>query len=133
MAWNRRFATGRLTAPRTLRWGAVVLAAAVLGLIACSEYGFMDDFPPYPPTEPYLEEQELQRKRVLALREEERRRKNRFESESREAALAEWRRLEAQQRRGVERLRMEQERREGLPRYRGVDPEKLDEWERIVR
>jgi len=116
---------------RLLVWALTAAALVALGLIACSEYAFLDDFPEYAPAEPFLEERAVQGKRVNALREEQERLRNRYLSESREAALREWRELEAKKQQGLERLRAEQVRRELAKKHRG--PRNLDEWERIVR
>lgn len=108
---------------------ALVLAALALG--SCAENSFLDDFPPYAPTEPFLEEQHVQRLRVQSLREMEQRRENRYRSETREAALAEWRRLEELKMQGLRRIEADRARRSKL-QHRS-SPQQLEEWERIMR
>jgi hypothetical protein len=107
------------------------LAGAAVALGACSEYAFLDDFPPYPPAEPFLEERQLQRLRVEALRREEELKKNRYLTETREAALKEWRRLETMKTLGLRRIEAERERRARFQHRTG--PQQLEEWEHIMR
>lgn len=116
---------------RWWRWALGAAVLGVLGLIACSEYAFLDDMPPYAPAEPFIEERELQNKRVNAQREAEERQRNRYMTETREQAIREWRELEAKKQRGVERLRADQERRDHARKNRG--PQNLDEWQRLVK
>ena len=108
-----------------------MLACAALALPACSENAFLDDFPPYAPTEPFLDEQQIQRLRVEALRWEEEQKKNRYLTETREAALNEWRRLETMKVLGLRRIEAERQRRARSQHRTG--PQQLDEWERIMR
>ena len=107
------------------------LALAALALASCAENSFLDDFPPYAPTEPFLEEQHVQRLRVQALQQADALRKNRYLSETREAALAEWRRLEEMKMRGLRRIESERARRSKFQHRTG--PQQLEEWERIMR
>jgi hypothetical protein len=108
-----------------------LLLLVVLAPGACSQHAFLDDLPPYPPTEPFLEEQEARRLRLQANHAEKERLRNRYLSEAREKSFLEWQRLDGLREQALRRLEADRARR--APRVRRVNAERLEEWERIVR
>jgi hypothetical protein len=111
----------------------LILVLAGLAWASCSNrYAFLDEFPDYPPTEPYLENQELQAKRVEWLRRERARREREQEQRTSEEKSREWAQLQAQQERGLAALEAREARRarsEANPRTKAED---LEQWNRIV-
>lgn len=71
---------------------AAVLGFALLG--ACGG-SFLDDFPPYPPTETYLEEQEVMELRLRALAEERARNEAEYWEQRWARSEVDWRRMDA--------------------------------------
>lgn len=117
---------------RLLRAGAIPVALALGLLLAGCTGGASDlDFPPYPPTDPFLEQQEQMQRRVEANRELRARRRHRATAASRLHHLREWSRLQRRQEIGL-MIRRQEEMRRRHPDDR-ADPRRLREWRRIVR
>jgi hypothetical protein len=77
----------RLLAPS--RIGCVLLGFAAL-LANCSDGAGLPEFPIYPPTEPFLEEQDQRKSRALAIAEFQRRERLKYGIKNQEENLAAW-------------------------------------------
>jgi hypothetical protein len=117
-----------------LRIPAVVLLLAGLAsaLASCSEFGFLDDFPEYPPTEPYLENQALLAKRVQAQRIERARREQEHQQRTSDEKVREWQQVQERKEREVAAARDLKARRTRDRSNPRVKAEDLAEWQRIV-
>ena len=121
--------------PQLKRAAAAVQTGLFLALVpavmaACTN-SFLNDFPEFGPTEPFLDEQERTRRRVNAAQAGSAQKRQEALEAARARRLEEWltieRRKERSQRVVQQRLRL----REGSPRR--VSNERLREWQRIVR
>ena len=117
-----------------IRTCAVGLLLAGLAFVpaSCSEYGFLDDFPEYAPTEPYLESQALLAKRVQVQRLAREQRLREQEQRTSEEKVREWQQLQERKEREVEAARETKARRARDRSNPHVKAEDLAEWQRIV-
>ena len=111
-----------------------MLVLAVLAFVpaSCSEYGFLDDFPEYAPTKPYLENQALVAKRVQAQRMERIRRELAHERRTSAEKVREWTQLQERKEREVAAAQEVNARRARDRANPHVKSENLAEWHRIV-
>jgi len=118
----------------SIRTWALVLLLAGLAFVpaSCSEYGFLDDFPEYAPTKPYLESQALLAKRVQVRRMERERLERLHEQRTSEEKVREWRQLQERKERELAAAHELKERRARDRSNPHVKAEDLAEWRRIV-
>jgi hypothetical protein len=107
-------------------------AALALVLASCSQYGFLDDFPVYPPTQPYLDNQALVAKRLEAQRMERERREREADQRTSEEKVREWEQLQERTQRELSALSELRARRTHDRTNPHTKAEDLAEWRRIV-
>ena len=73
----------------TVRIACVLLGVAAI-VANCSDKGRLPEFPEYPPTAPFLEEQEQRKRRALAFAEYQRRERIKYGAKNQEENLASW-------------------------------------------
>jgi hypothetical protein len=109
-----------------------LLAGLALALASCSEYGFLDDFPVYAPTQPYLDDQALLAKRVEAQRLERERREQDYRRRTDSEKSREWEELQARKERDVAAQRQSKAKRSRDRTSPHAKAEDIAEWNRIV-